>query len=389
MYSALLRLDALDADGAVTLLQGSQDRRLLPVLGSALMAAGHPEAAASILGGINPGELADAVRFWATEQMAICHSLLGASALAQGEYATLVATGYPAYQDIGVAGLIDLALTEGNGDAAMAAYQATFGGTVAPGMRAASRIADWLQKRGRVPEAIEVLTRLSQSGWAQDSERAWGLFQLQTLHTRSGDTEKAISAGWQLQSLSPPGDRSGAAGLKMLIATMAYSRTTSSTASSFSDSYRRFLDETHQATDPAREIAYAAELQREHKPEAAAAVYEKVASEAGALRTDRAAAMLALQRLHLESGQFEQSVQTAIALHETFSQDLGSRMASWRLIRLACAANGMPNVLQQQAENLGRMLGEDLRTHTQGSTDTVRRRAQALLRQFTKEANQQ
>lgn len=41
------------------------------------------------------------------------------------------------------------------------------------------------------------------------------------------------------------------------------------------------------------------------------------------------------------------------------------------------------------AKTFGRVLGEDLQSSAQGSNDPVQRRAKALLRQFTKEANQQ
>jgi hypothetical protein len=129
-------------------------------------------------------------------------------------------------------------------------------------------------------------------------------------------------------------------------------------------------------------------LQREHKVDAAAALYDKVANEDGALLSDRAAAMLGLQRLRLESGQLAQSVQTGMAIHERFPQDLAARMASWRLIRLASLADGVPNGLQQQAQNVGRVLAEDLRSSAQSQIGIETRRAQALLRQFTKEANQ-
>ena len=353
------------------------------------MAAGHPEAAISVLSSVNPGASVDAVRLWVTEQMAYSHVLQGASTLAKREYATLVATGYPAFQDIGVAGLIDLELADGKGDAAMAAYQATFAGRAAPGMMSAFRVADWLQKRDRVPESVEVLSRLSESGWAQDSERAWALLQLQSLYQRTGDIEKAVATGWRLQALAPPGDPSGEAGLKMLISAMASERAASSAGALFSETYRRFLDANPGALDPARQIVYAAELRTERKSDAAAALYEDVSRETSARRTDRAAAMLGLQRLRLESGQLDQSVQTGMAIHENFSQDLGSRVASWQLMRAACAESGAPNSLRRQAENLGRALAEDLRSSAHGSTDTVKRRAQALLLQFNKELNQQ
>jgi tetratricopeptide (TPR) repeat protein len=388
VYSALLHLDALDADGAATLLQESQDPHLLPLLGSALLASGHPETAIIALSRLSQTATDEAVRLWAVEQMALSHSLMGSSALAQGEYSTLIATGNPPYQDIGVSGLVDLALGSDNGDAAMAAYRTTFDGTVAPGMRSASRLSNWLQKRGRMVEAIDILTRASESTWAQDSERAMALLQLQSLYARSGNVEKALAAGWNLQEISPRGDRSGSAGLKMLIGAVTSGRTAASSAAPFSESYQSFIDRNPQAVDPAREIAYAAELQREHKVDAAAALYDKVANEDGALLSDRAAAMLGLQRLRLESGQLAQSVQTGMAIHERFPQDLAARMASWRLIRLASLADGVPNGLQQQAQNVGRVLAEDLRSSAQSQIGIETRRAQALLRQFTKEANQ-
>ena len=180
VYGALLQLDVLDADGAVELLRESQDRRLIPMMASALMAAGHPDSALSVVSSMSPGESGDGVRLWVIEQMAYSHLLHGASSLAEGEYAKLAASGRLAFQDIGVAGLIELALADGRGDAAMAAYQTAFG--VVPRTRSASQIANWLQKRGRVPEAIDVLTRLSECGWAHDSERAWALLQLQSLY---------------------------------------------------------------------------------------------------------------------------------------------------------------------------------------------------------------
>lgn len=386
VYGAILRLDALDADGAVALLRESQDQRLLPIIGSALMAAGYYDSAVSVLSGVSTGEFSEAIRLWATEQIARSHLLEGASSVAEGGYATLAASGHPAFRDIGVAGLVDLALDEGEGDAAMAAYQAAF--EAAPGARSASRIADWLQKHGRVAEAIDVLTRLSECEWVYDSERAWALLQLQSLYRRNGDIEKAVAAGWRLQSIAPPGDRSSKAGLKMLIATAASGGSTLSTASSFSDSYQRFLEMNPGATDPARQIAFAVELRRERKFDAAAALYEQVSREPGARRTDRTAALLGLQRLLLESGQLERSAQIGRAIHESFPRDLDVRLASLQLIRAAGRASGMPNFFRQ-AEDLGQTLAADLRSSTARSTGAANQHPRALLLQFDKEFNQQ
>jgi tetratricopeptide (TPR) repeat protein len=387
VYGALLRLDTLDADGAVALLQESQDRQLLPMVGSALMAAGHLDSALSVFSGISPGESGDAVRLWVTEQAAYVHVLQGATSLAAGEYAALAASNNPAFQDIGVAGLIDLALADGRGDAAMATYRAAFGGSVAPGMRSGTRIANWLQKRGRVPEAIDVLKRLSTGDRAHDSERAWALFQLLSLYERSGDIENAVATGWQLQALAPPGDRSGEQGLKKLIATATFGRAITSATSSFSDSYRGFLEANPSATDPARRIAYAAELRWEGKSDTAAGLYADVCRETSARRKDRAAALLYLQRLHLESGQVERSVETGLTVQNAFPEDLNSRLASWQLIRAACVARGMPSALRRQIEDFGRALVKDIRSFAQVATDAVQRRAQALLFQFDKELN--
>lgn len=389
LFRALLHLDAFDSEGAVAILRGSQDRRLLPVMASALMAAGHFDSAVAVLSTISTGELVDSVRFWATEQTAYSHLLQRASSLAEGEYDRLVSSGRPAFQDIGVAGLIDLDFAHGRADAAVAAYQGAFGGSVSPGMRSASRIADWLQKQGRVQEAIDVLTRLADCGSAHDSGRAWALLQLQSLYQRNGETDKAVATGWRLQALAPPGDPSAEAGLKKLIAIVTLGRITRSAAPPFSDTYRRFREANPAATDPARQIAYAAELRWEGNSDAAAALYEEISRQTDAPKKDRAAALLSLQRLRLESGQVEQSAETGLAIQNSFPRDFGSRLASWQLIRAASAAGGMPGSLRKQVEDFGRALAQDLRSSAQDATDAVRRRVQALSLQLEKEVNLQ
>ena len=379
LYRALLRMDVLDPDGAVAILRESQDRRLLPVMASALIAAGHLDSARSALNSIAPGQFGEAVRFWITEQMAYSDS-----SAARRAYEELAASGRPAFQDIGVAGLIDLHLADGRADAAMAAYQSAFGGSPSPGIRSASRIADWLQKHGRGPEAMDVLTQISESASAHNSERAWALLQLQSLYQRSGDIEKAIATAWRLQALAPPGDPSGEAGLKMLIDMATFGRTASSPATPFSDSYQRFLEANPAATDPARGIAYAAELRWEGKSGAAAKLYEEIGREAGARPKDRAAALLSLQRLRLDFGQMERSVETGLAIQDVLPLDVVSRLASWRWMREAGAAPEMPISLRQQVEDAGRALGREMRRWAQNSTDS-----QTVLLQFEKELNPQ
>jgi hypothetical protein len=379
VYGALLRLDAFDSDGAVASLRELQDRRLLPILAGALMAAGRYDSAISVLSRVSPDET-DALRSWVIEQTAYSHLRQGESSLAQREYNTLAVSSYPAVRDNGVAGLIDVALADGQTGDMMIVYKAAF--SEAPGSRSASKIAGWLQKQGRVSEAIDVLTQLSDSETAYDSECAWALLQLESLHHRNGDTKKSVAAGWRLQSIAPPGDRSGEAGLKTLIAALAGS----STASAFPDAYRRFLEANPSAADPARQIAFAAELQREHRFDAAAALYEEVSSDTRARRTDRTAALLALQRLLLESGQAERSVQIGMAIHESFPQELGARLSSWQLLRAASRVSGTRNSGMQDLEHT---LAEDLRSAALRGMGSAKQRAQALLLQFSKEINQQ
>ncbi|MCC7157779.1 MAG: hypothetical protein IT161_24575 [Bryobacterales bacterium] len=388
VYGALLRLDAFDSDGAVALLRESQDRRLLPIAGIALLARGHLESARSVLGNIGSGEIGDGVRVWVRETRARTHALQGASSLAEGEYAVLAASTNPVFQDIGVAGLIDLALAEGKGDAALATYNAAFGGPTAPGMRSASRIAVWLEKQARVAESVNVLNRLAESEWADDSERAWALLQLQSLSQRNGDIEHAAATGWRLQALAPSGDPSGEAGLKKLIAMMNFGRITTVAAPAFSESYRRFLDANPGATDPARRIAYAAQLWWEGKSDAATELYNDISSELGARRKDRAAALLNLQRLHLESGHVERSVETGLAIQDVFPEDVRSRLASWQLMHAANAAGGVPISLDQQVQKFERALARDIRGLADDSIGAAQRSAQALLIQFEKELNQ-
>lgn len=388
VYGAILRLDAFDPGGAAALLRESQDRRLLPVVGSALMAAGRPDAALSVLSGISPE--GDAVRMWVTEQMAYSSLLQGDVSVAEGQYAALAAYyGHPAFQDIGVAGLIDLALAAGRGEAGLAIYEAAFGGRGAPGMRSGSRIAGWLHKQGRDVEAIEVLARLSECEWAHDSERAGALFELQSLYRRHGDIEKAVATGWRLQALAPPGDSAGEAGLKGLMAMAAFGRTADSADPPFSDAYRRFLEGHPGATDPARRMAFAMQLQWEGKPAAAVALYEEVSRETSARREERAAALLGLQRLRFDSGQVERSVETGLAIGQAFPGDFLPRLASWQLIRAACGAGGTPGSLRRQVEEFGAALAKDLRSAAQDDAGVAQGRARALLLQFEKELNLQ
>jgi hypothetical protein len=386
VFDALLRLDALDADGAVALLQQSGDRRVQPMLGNALMAAGHPELAIPVLRRISLGESGKALRLWVSEQIAYAHVLQREPSLAEREYSALASSVYPAFRDIGVAGLIDVALADGRGEAAWAAHQA--GSGVARGSRSAARIAEWLQTRGQDGEAIEVLTRLAESGWAHDSERAWALLQLQTLYGRSGDVGRANEAGWRLQRFAPPGDRFGVTGLKMLIATMVSRRADTSDGEPFSESYQRFLAANPHATDPARQLAYAMQLRREHHSDAAAAIYQKLSSDASASKPDRASALLNLQRLQLEAGQVEPSVQTGIQIHESFPEDLNSRLASWRMIRSARLAIRRPDLLGQ-AEAVSSEFAASLQAAALRSTGAAQRRAQVLLLHFNQEIHPQ
>ncbi|MCC7017868.1 MAG: hypothetical protein IT564_11765, partial [Rhodospirillales bacterium] len=389
VLGAILRLDAYDPEGAVERLRESQDRRVLPVLGSTLVAAGQLDFAVSVLDTFSRDESGDALRLWATEQMAYSHLLQEQWAQAEGGYATLAASSHPALQDIGVAGLIDVALADGRGDSAMEIYQSAFGSVAAPCMRSGCRIATWLQKQGRLGEAIEILTRLSQNEWADDSERAWTLLQLQSLYQRKGDIDKAVAIGWRLQQLAPPGDPSGEASLKQLIRIAAFGRVTLPGAVPFSETYRRFLEANPGASDPARKNAYAAELDWEGKSDAAAALYEEISRDAIASRKDRAAALLSLQRLRLKSGQVERSVEAGLAMQDVYPEDLGSRLASWQLISAARAAGETPFSRRKEVEDFGRALVRDIGRLAQDSTGMAQRRAQALLLQFAKEISQQ
>lgn len=386
IYRALLQMDAFNPSAGVAILRQSQDRRLLPVLANAFMAAGDLYSAVSVLGSVGD-ESGDATRFWAMEQIARAHVLQGAPSLAAREYGALATFSNPAVQDIGVAGLIDLAISDGKDEAVMATYQAAYDESPEIGMRSASRIVDWLQRHGRVQDAIDILTRASESALAHDSERAWALLQLQSLYQWTGDPDNAATTGWRLQAIAPPGDPAGEAGLKRLIAGATFGRVASAGAVAFSDSYRRFLDANPEATDPARRIVHATALGWEGKLSEAAGIYEGVVRESSAGRKDRAAALLSLQRLHVDSGRLERSVEVGLMITDVFPQDLGSRLASWQLMRLAGEASGMPTSLRRRVEDFGRSLANDILRKRRHSTDASQTRAQALLLQFEKELN--
>lgn len=389
LFRALVCMDAFDPVGAVAVLRETRDRRLFPLMATALIAAGQFDSAVSVLNSISLREFGDSVRFWVSEQVAYTHLLMGDSAAAETEYENLAASGGPAFQDIGVAGLIDLHLADGRIDGALAAYWAVFGESTSPGTRSASRIADWFQKHGRLQEAIDVLTRVSESGSAHDSELAWALLQLQSLYHRSGDIDKAFATGWRLQALAPPGDPSAEAGLKKLIAVAAFGRAAPSPVPAFSDSYGRFLEANPRATDPARQLAYASELRWEGKLDEAAKAYEEVSRETSARRRDRAAALLGLQRLQLDSGQVERSMETGLAIQGSFAQELGSSLPSWQLMRSVSAASGTPNSLRRQVDDFGRSLASEIRRLAQDATVPTQRPAQALLLRLEKELNLQ
>ena len=384
LYRALLRMHALDPRTAAVILSESQDTRLLPVMASALIAAGRLDSAVRVLGSISPAEFGDAVRFWAIEQMPHSQLLQGATSAAKSEYETLADSGRPAFKDIGVAGLIDLHLADGRVDAAIAAYKEAFDGDNSSGMRSASRIAGALQNTGRVQEAIDVLTRVSESNTAHDSERAWALLQLQSLYQQSGNSENAVATGWRLQVLAPPGSPYGEVGLKKLIGMATFGRITPSPAPAFSDSYRKFLEANPGATDPARQIAYASELRWEGKLDEAAALYQEVARAPNARRRDRTAALLSLQRLQLDSGHVELSLETGLAVEDVIPQDVGSRLASWHLMRAASAASGTPLSLLKRVADFGRSLARDIRL-AQDTTNAPQGRTQTLLLQLEKE----
>jgi len=388
LYRALLRMDAFEPRTALAILRESQDPRLRPLLASALMAAGHLDSAVSVLGSVSPGEFGDAARFWAVEQIAYSHILKGAISSAAKEYEALAASGHSAFQDIGIAGLIEIQLANGGIDAAMRTYQEALQ-SVEPGMMSARRIAAGLQNAGRLQEAIDVLARIAESKSAHDSERAWVLLQLQSLYQQRGSIEQATDTGWRLQELAPPGHSSGEVGLKNLIAMGAFGRTTSSTIPAFSHSYRKFLDANPGATDPARQIAYAAELRWEGKLDEAAAVYTEISRAPSARRKDRATALLNLQRFQLDSGQVERSIESGLAVKEVFPEDVGSCLASWQLMLAASAASGTPRSLSKLVEDFGRSLAREIRRLAQESTNAAPSRAQTLLLQFEKELNLQ
>lgn len=284
----------------------------------------------------------------------------------------------------GVSGLIDLALAGGAPDAAMAAYEATFGGGCAPGPATASRIFDLLRKEGRVADAVEVLTRVSESRWAHDSERSWALLQLQAHYQAAADLERALAAGWRLQTLVPPGDHSGKTSLKLLIAAVASKQVASTPNSIFSTIYGSFLGGNPGATDPARQILLAMELQREGDPDTASALFDHIANDTTAPQEDRATAMLTLQRLHLESGRPDQSLQTGLTIQKQFPENFGIRFASWRLMRVACPV-GATGACQQQVEDINAALAEDLQSSIRHSAAPANHHAQSIMRQFNKE----
>jgi hypothetical protein len=228
-----------------------------------------------------------------------------------------------------------------------------------------------------------MLSRVTKSVWTHASERARALLEIQLLYARSGQTDKSIAVGWQLQAVAPPGDRSAETGLRALASVWQSGVTTSTGSAPFSDAYRRFAADNPGCTDPTREIALAQELERENQIAAARSLYEKVIGNGSARRADHASAMLGLERLYRKSGEILLCVEAGLAIQKSLPEDLGTRFASFRLMRGSCAAIGLEAACQAAGESLA----EELRSNAQSREGNKRRSAQALLSQYLKDQN--
>jgi len=385
VYQALTKLDALDPTAAAQILQESPDRRVMPILASASIAAGQFGPATEtleLLGGTGSPET---LRLWAAEHAALLYSLQGSPAEATAEYEKLIAVANPAFQDIGVAGVIDVDVANGEGESALASYQAAFAGLTPAGTKSASRIAHWLTEQKRAPEAIAILNRFLASERATDGEKAWGLLQLQLLYARVGKLDESVATAWQLQAIAPPGDPGGEAGFPAFVSAFDSIRAAAPGSPSFLDAYSEFLARNPLATDPAREIALAGVLQGRQKLDEAAALYQKVIGESTASQPERASAMLALQRLRQGLGLGQLSAETGLAIQRTFPQDFSVRFASWKLLRSSCRAGGEQPAVQRVCSTAGDALAADLRSGAQKEGSPENHRARSLLLQLDKE----
>jgi hypothetical protein len=174
----------------------------------------------------------------------------------------------------------------------------------------------------------------------------------------------------------------------MLASAVESERRASPGTPQFSQLYAQFLKDHPSATDPAREIAFAAILEKEQNVDEAASLYQKIISQAEAPRPDRASATFALQRLQHQHGQLQASVQTGLALQHRFPKNLALRFESWRLLRVACRSNVLAVNLQHQCSAAGDTLLADLRSAAQANGDSASRRARSILLEFTKEEKQ-
>ncbi len=82
-------------------------------------------------------------------------------------------------------------------------------------------------------------------------------------------------------------------------------------------------------------------------------------------------------------------METGLAIHDSFAQELGSSLPSWQLMRSVSAASGTPNSLRRQVDDFGRSLARGIGRLAQDVTVSTQRPAQALLLRLEKELNLQ